>query len=79
MKFHGGDGTNVPVFDVSATIPDVGIIGSPIPATNGGAVSVDASQDLSITWTPISIGKIVSTLRGPDIARQPRDVDRVHV
>jgi hypothetical protein len=57
MTFHGGDGASVPTFDVSATIPGLPVITSPV-ATDGGAVIIDTSQDLSVTWVPISIGQI---------------------
>ena len=57
MKFHGGDGASVPTFDVSAIIPGLPVIASPV-ATDGGAVLIDTSQDLSVTWVPISIGQI---------------------
>ena len=57
MKFHGGDGAGVPTFDVSATIPGLPVITAPV-ATDGGAVLIDTSQDLSVTWVPISIGQI---------------------
>jgi hypothetical protein len=57
MKFHGGDGASVPTFDVSATIPGLPVITSPV-ATDGGAVIIDTSQGLFVTWEPISIGQI---------------------
>jgi len=58
MKFHGGNGAGVPTFDVSAVIPGLGVITSPAPTTDGSAAIVDASQDLSVTWSPISIGQV---------------------
>jgi hypothetical protein len=59
MEFHGGDGVSIPKFDVSATIPGVGVITSPVPGPDGsGGPIIDTSQDLSITWEPISIGYI---------------------
>jgi hypothetical protein len=58
MTFRGGNGIDVPLIDVAATIPGLGVITSPVPATNGGAVIVDTSQDLTVTWVPISIGQI---------------------
>jgi hypothetical protein len=64
MTFRGGDGASIPKFDVSATIPGVGVITSPVPATDGGAASIDTSQDLSVTWLPITIGQINFRLYG---------------
>jgi hypothetical protein len=63
MKFHGGDGASVPTFNVSATIPGLPVITSPV-ATDGGAVIIDTSQDLSVTWVPISIGQIEFEIYG---------------
>ena len=57
MRFRGGGGNGVPAFDVSASIPGLAVITSPIPTTNG-ATSIDTSQDLSVTWLPIPIGQI---------------------
>jgi hypothetical protein len=57
MTFHGGNGASLPTFDVSATIPDLAVITSPV-ASNGGAVIIDTTQDLSVTWMPIAIGQI---------------------
>jgi hypothetical protein len=57
MKFHGGDGARIPTFDVAAVIPGLPVITSPV-ATDGGTVIIDASQDLTVTWVPISIGHI---------------------
>jgi hypothetical protein len=64
MTFHGGNGAGVPTFDVSATIPGLAVITSPVPATDGGAAIIDTSQDLSVTWLPISIGQINFRLNG---------------
>ncbi|HVV48292.1 MAG TPA: hypothetical protein VHO06_01415 [Polyangia bacterium] len=64
MRFQAGEGGMVPAFDVSVTIPDVGVITSPVPATAGGAATVDTSQDLSVTWAPISVGQIKFRLSG---------------
>jgi hypothetical protein len=58
MRFHGGNGASVPTFDVSATIPGQAVLTSPGPAPDGGAVSIDSSQDLSVIWSPISFGQI---------------------
>jgi hypothetical protein len=64
MTFHGGNGCGVPTFDVSATIPGLAVITSPVPTTDGGAAIIDTSQDLSVTWLPISIGQIQFGLSG---------------
>ncbi len=64
MTFHGGNGSSIPTFDVSATIPGVAIITSPVPTTDGGTASIDATQDLSVTWSPISIGQVHFSLSG---------------
>ena len=64
MTFRGGNGAAVPAFDVSATIPGLAVITSPVPATDGGAALIDTSQDLSVTWLPISIGQIQFALNG---------------
>ena len=64
MSFHGGNGADVPTFDVSATIPGLAVITSPVPTTNGGAALIDTSQDLSVTWLPISLGQIQFRLKG---------------
>jgi hypothetical protein len=64
MTFQGGDGASVPTFDVSATIPGLAVITSPAPTTDGGAAIIDTSQDLSVTWLPISIGQIQFGLSG---------------
>jgi hypothetical protein len=56
MKFQGGDGGSVPVFDVSVTIPGLPVLTS--PATGGSAAVIDTSRDLTVTWVPISIGQI---------------------
>jgi len=66
MTFHGGDGLAVPTFDVSATIPGLAVITSPAPAMDGSAPIVDTSQDLSVTWSPISIGQVHFRLNGGD-------------
>jgi len=58
MTFHGGDGVSIPIFDISATIPAVGVITSPVPAADGGAAVIATSQDLPVTWMPISPGQI---------------------
>jgi hypothetical protein len=63
MKFHGGDGASVPTFDVAATIPGLPLLTSPV-TTDGSAVIIDTSQDLSVTWVPISIGHIFFEIYG---------------
>jgi hypothetical protein len=64
MRFLGGNGAGVPTFDVSATIPGLAVITSPVPTTDGGAAIIDTSQDLSVTWLPISIGQVQFQLNG---------------
>jgi len=64
MTFHGGGGAGVPRFDVSATIPSLGVITSPAPTTDGDAAIIDTSQDLSVTWLPMSIGQVRFQLDG---------------
>ena len=61
MTFHG---SALYPFDVSVTIPGLGVITSPAPATDGGAAIIDTSQDLTVTWLPISIGQIKFGLEG---------------
>jgi hypothetical protein len=56
MTFRGGNALFP--FDVTATIPGLGVITSPVPTTDGGAAIIDTSQDLTVTWLPISIGHI---------------------
>jgi len=58
MTFRGGNGSGVPRFQVSATIPGQAVITSPIPTTDGGTTVIDTSRDLSVTWLPISIGQV---------------------
>ena len=58
MTFHGIGGAGFPGFDVSATIPGIAVITSPVPMADGGASIIDASQDMSVTWLPISIGQV---------------------
>jgi hypothetical protein len=64
MTFRGGNGADVPRFDISATIPGLGVITSPAPTADGGAPIIDTSQDLSVTWLPISIGQIQFSAQG---------------
>jgi hypothetical protein len=64
MTFHGGNGAGVPTFDVSATIPGLAVITSPVPTTDGGAAIINTSRDLSVTWVPISIGQVHFHLEG---------------
>ncbi len=71
MRFHGGNGASVPTFDVTATIPDLAVFTSPAPAPDGGAVSIDSSQDLSVTWSPISIGQAQFRLNAYTAAASP--------
>jgi hypothetical protein len=58
MTFHGGNAAGIPTFDVSATIPGLAVITSPVPTTDGGAAIIGTSEDLSVTWLPIAIGQI---------------------
>jgi hypothetical protein len=58
MTFRGGNGGDVPAFDVSATIPGLAVLTSPAPATDAGSTIIDTSQDLSVTWVPISVGQV---------------------
>jgi hypothetical protein len=62
MIFHGGNGGSVPVFDVTATIPGLAVLTSPVPMTDGGSAVIDASHDLIATWVPISLGEITFEL-----------------
>jgi len=63
MTFRGdGNGADVPAFNVSATIPGLAVLTSPVPSTTGGAAIIDTSQDLTVTWMPISIGQVSFTL-----------------
>ncbi len=64
MRFRGGDGASVPVFDVSATIPGLAAMTAPAAAADGSAAIVDASRDLSVTWPPISVGQVRFHLTG---------------
>jgi hypothetical protein len=64
MTFSGGDGVSAPTFDVSATIPDVGVITEPVNAEGGSSAIVDTSQDLSVSWMPISVGEIRFAING---------------
>jgi len=66
MTFRGGNGLDVPRFIVSATIPGLAVITSPVPTTAGGAAIIDTSQDLPVTWLPISIGQVHFRLYGGD-------------
>jgi hypothetical protein len=66
MTFLGGNGAGVPAFTVSAIIPGIAVITSPVSTTDGGSAIVDTSQDLSVTWTPISIGQVDFKLSGGD-------------
>lgn len=58
MTFHGGNAMGVPEFSVSATIPALAVLSSPSPTADGAAVLIDTSKDLSVSWSPISIGQI---------------------
>jgi hypothetical protein len=64
MTFRGGNGIQVPRFDVSATIPGLGVLTSPAPTTDGGAPIIDTSEDLSVTWSPITLGQVHFRLTG---------------
>jgi hypothetical protein len=66
MTFRGGNAAGVPKFDVSAIIPGLAVITSPVPTTDGGAAIIDTSEDLSVTWLPISIGQIHFNLNSGD-------------
>ena len=67
MTFRGGNEAGVPAFDVSASIPGLAVITSPVPPTTGGAAIIDTSQDLTVTWMPISIGQVSFTLEGGSV------------
>jgi hypothetical protein len=58
MIFQGGGSGSVPSFDVSVTIPGLGVLTSPVPTTDGGTATIDTSQDLTVRWEPISVGEI---------------------
>jgi hypothetical protein len=77
MTFHGGNGASVPTFDVAAIIPGLGVMTLPVPAADGGATIVDTSQDLSVTWMPISIGLINFTLLGAQQSAVSNPIDEV--
>jgi hypothetical protein len=66
MAFHGGNGDDVPKFDVSAIIPGLAVMTSPVVTTDGGAAIIDTSRDLSVTWSPIAIGEVHFQLEGGD-------------
>jgi len=69
VTFHGEGGSGVPMFDVSAIIPGAGIITAPAPAIEGSSYPIiDTSEDLSVTWLPISIGQISFRLLGGPLA-----------
>jgi hypothetical protein len=78
MRFRGGDGLSVPTFDVSATIPGLGVMSSPNPASEGVAAILDSSQDLPVTWTPISIGQIKFRLDGEVITTDSDVMNSIH-
>ena len=72
MTFRGGGGGGVPMFDVSATIPGLPVLTSPVAgATDGGGPIIDTSRDLTVTWLPISIGQIHFGLSGGDASDNP--------
>lgn len=64
MTFRGEGGADGPMFDISATIPELGLITSPKLPSGGGAAIIDTSGDLSVTWAPISTGRIDFELLG---------------
>jgi hypothetical protein len=68
MTFHGGDGARAPVFEVSATIPGLAVMTSPVSMAEASGdrrvVVIDSAQDLAVTWLPISIGHLELTLYG---------------
>jgi hypothetical protein len=68
MRFRGGNGADVPSFDVSATIPALAAITSPVATAEGGAPTIDTSRDLSVTWSPIAMGQVHFQLEGGDFS-----------
>ncbi len=64
MTFRGGSRLDAPWFEVSTRIPGVAVITSPAAAADGSAPTIDTSQDLPVTWVPISIGRITFGLDG---------------
>jgi len=63
MTFQGADGPRE--FNVTATIPGLAVLTNPDTSKNGGDAIIDASEDLTVTWVPISIGQIEFELDGP--------------
>jgi hypothetical protein len=68
MTFRGGKQAGVPAFDVSVIVPGLAALTSPAAATDGGVATIAASQDLPVTWAPISIGQVQFHLEGGDRA-----------
>jgi len=64
MTFHGGNAADVPEFSVSTAIPGLAVLESPLPATDGASVLIDTSEDLPVSWVPISIGQIQFRIDG---------------
>jgi hypothetical protein len=58
MTFQGQGGTTDPSFDVTAIIPGVGVLTAPVATPPAVIPSIATTQDLTVTWTPISIGEI---------------------
>jgi hypothetical protein len=77
MRFRGGNWDGVPAFDVSATIPGLAIMTSPVPTTAAGSAIVNTSQDLSVTWVPITIGQVHFQLEGVIPPPSPEGVGEV--
>jgi hypothetical protein len=64
MAFRGGDGASVPTFAVSAIIPGLPALTSPVPPSGGGDAVIDTSTDFTVTWAPFSIGQMNFVLSG---------------
>jgi hypothetical protein len=64
MTFRGGNGSGVPRFEVSATIPGPAVITSPVSTTDGSAAVIDTTRDLAVTWLPIPSGQVHFRLDG---------------
>lgn len=65
VRFQGEDATGVPAFDVSVTVPGLAVITSPVQPSSGSDAIVSTSQDLSVTWLPISIGQVHFQMEAP--------------
>lgn len=64
MRFRGGGSDGIPSFDVTATIPGVGVLSAPMAAADGGVTSIDTTQDLALTWAAIPAGQMHLQLSG---------------